>query len=160
MYILLCRALRRRQLRRHWLNLDHHPRRHRHRADIIRWWTNDSEKVSVAARTDPDSQKYREQFPVALDIKVLEVIKMRWFGDKPLGRLVVHVKARDPVKWGVILRNSWHLIIRPLVWRTARSNAAAGMQLKELLYDSGKWATTHAMRRFFFPTHLFVIFCD
>ena len=85
--------------------------------------------------------------PYGKDIKkVLEVIKkMRWFGDEPLGPLGVHVKARDPAKWGEILRNQLSSYLTAFAVTDARDR----IQLKKLLYDSGKWVATLAMRRFF-----------
>lgn len=74
--------------------------------------------------------------PYGKDIKkVLEAIKtMRWFGDEPLGPLGVHVKARDPVKWGEILRNQLSSYLTAFAVTDARDR----IQLKKLLYDSGK----------------------
>jgi chromosome segregation ATPase len=74
--------------------------------------------------------------PYGKDIKkVLEAIKkMRWYGDEPLGPLGVHVKARDPAKWGEILRNQLSSYLTAFAVTDARDR----MQLKKLLYDSGK----------------------
>jgi chromosome segregation ATPase len=74
--------------------------------------------------------------PYGKDIKkVLEVIKKtRWFGDEPLGPLGVHVKARDPEKWGEILRNQLSSYLTAFAVTDARDR----VQLKKLLHDSGK----------------------
>ena len=74
--------------------------------------------------------------PYGKDIKrVLETIKkMRWYGDEPLGPLGVHVKARDPAKWGELLRNQLSSFLTAFAVTDARDR----MQLKKLLYDSGK----------------------
>ena len=74
--------------------------------------------------------------PYGNDIKkVLEAIKkMRWYGDEPLGPLGVHVKAKDPAKWGEILRNQLSSYLTAFAVTDARDR----MQLKKLLYDSGK----------------------
>ena len=84
--------------------------------------------------------------PYGKDIKkVLEAIKkMRWFGDEPLGPLGVHVKARDPAKWGEILRNQLLSYLTAFAVTDARDR----IQLKKLLFDSGKWVATLAMRHF------------
>ena len=67
--------------------------------------------------------------------KVLEVIKKtRWFGDEPLGPLGVHVKARDPAKWGEILRNQLTSYLTAFAVTDARDRT----QLKKLLHESGK----------------------
>ena len=67
--------------------------------------------------------------------KVLEHIKkMRWIGDEPLGPLGVHVKARDPAKWGEILRNQLSSYLTAFAVTDARDR----LQLKRLLLDSGK----------------------
>jgi chromosome segregation ATPase len=85
--------------------------------------------------------------PYGKDIKkVLEVIKkMRWFGDEPLGPLGVHVKAKDPAKWGGILRNQLSSFLTAFAVTDARDR----IQLKKLFHDSGKWVATPT-RRFFF----------
>ena len=90
--------------------------------------------------------------PYGKDIKkVLEVIKkMRWFGDEPLGPLGVHVKAKDPAKWGEILRNQLKSFLTAFAVTDARDRA----QLKKLLYESGKWVATLSMRRFLYLTSL------
>ena len=74
--------------------------------------------------------------PYGKDIKkVLEAIKkMRWFGEEPLGPLGVHVKARDPVRWGEILRNQLSSYLTAFAVTDARDR----VQLKKLLYESGK----------------------
>ena len=75
--------------------------------------------------------------PYGKDIKkVLEIIKKtRWFGDEPLGPLGVHVKARDPAKWGEILRNQLTSYLTAFAVTDARDR----IQLKKLLHESGKW---------------------
>ena len=74
--------------------------------------------------------------PYGKDIKkVLEVIKkMRWFGDQPLGPLGIHVKAKDPVKWGEILRSQMAAYLTAFAVTDARDRA----QLKKLFVESGK----------------------
>jgi structural maintenance of chromosomes protein 6 len=85
--------------------------------------------------------------PYGKDIKkVLEVIKkMRWFGDVPLGPLGVHVKAKDPARWGEILRNQLTAYLTAFAVTDARDR----VQLKKLFLESGKWVATSFMRRFF-----------
>ena len=89
--------------------------------------------------------------PYGKDIKkVLEAIKKtRWFGEEPLGPLGVHVKARDPAKWGEILRNQLSSYLTAFAVTDARDR----IQLKKLLHDSGKWVSNLTMRHFL--THLF-----
>lgn len=91
--------------------------------------------------------------PYGKDIKrVLENIKkMRWFGDEPLGPLGVHVKAKDPAKWGEILRNQLSSYLTAFAVTDARDR----VQLKKLLHDSGKRVTILVIRRL---THLFLLF--
>ena len=74
--------------------------------------------------------------PYGKNIKnVLEVVKKtRWFGDEPLGPLGVHVKARDPAKWGEILRNQLASYLTAFAVTDARDRA----QLKKILHESGK----------------------
>ena len=74
--------------------------------------------------------------PYGKDIKkVLETIKkMRWFGEEPLGPLGVHVKARDPMRWGEILRNQLSSYLTAFAVTDARDR----VQLKKLLHESGK----------------------
>ncbi|TFK33017.1 P-loop containing nucleoside triphosphate hydrolase protein [Crucibulum laeve] len=72
--------------------------------------------------------------PYGRDIKrVLETIdKMRWAGDKPLGPLGVHVKAKDPKTWGEVLRNQLGGYLTAFAVTDARDQK----QLKKLLVDS------------------------
>ena len=74
--------------------------------------------------------------PYGKDLKkVLENIKkMRWSGDEPLGPLGVHVKAKDPAKWGEILRSQLSAHLTAFAVTDARDR----LQLKKLLCDSGK----------------------
>ena len=67
--------------------------------------------------------------------KVIEAIKKaRWEGDEPLGPLGIHVKARDPAKWGEILRNQLSHYLTAFAVTDARDRGL----LKKLLHDSGK----------------------
>ena len=90
--------------------------------------------------------------PYGKDIKrVLENIKkMRWVGDEPLGPLGVYVKAKNPAKWGEILRNQ----LSSYLTAFAVTDAQDRIQLKKLLLESGKRVVIVAMRRL---THPFVI---
>ena len=103
--------------------------------------------------------------PYGRDIKkVLEAIKkMRWYGDEPLGPLGVNVKAKDPAKWGEILRNQLSSYLTAFAVTDARDR----MQLKKLLHDSGKWVgylllcdicSAHPLRDIFSGQLLIVIY--
>jgi hypothetical protein len=74
--------------------------------------------------------------PYGKNIKqVLEKIKtMRWAGDMPLGPLGLYVKAKDPNRWGEILRNQ----IGNYLVAFAVTDARDRQQLKNLLVQSGK----------------------
>jgi structural maintenance of chromosomes protein 6 len=68
--------------------------------------------------------------------QVLEKIQtMRWAGDKPLGPLGLYVKAKDPNRWGEILRNQLGNYLTAFAVTDARDR----QQLKSLLVQSGKW---------------------
>ena len=90
------------------------------------------EQMILAAK----SRENDALIPYGKDIKkVLEAIKkMRWFGEEPLGPLGVHVKARDPARWGEILRNQLSSFLTAFAVTDARDR----IQLKKLLHDSGK----------------------
>ena len=67
--------------------------------------------------------------------QVLEKIQtMRWVGDKPLGPLGLYVKAKDPNRWGEILRNQLGKFLIAFAVTDARDR----QQLKNLLVQSGK----------------------
>lgn len=67
--------------------------------------------------------------------QVLEKIQtMRWAGDKPLGPLGLYVKAKDPNRWGEILRNQLGNFLTGFAVTDARDR----QQLKTLLVQSGK----------------------
>jgi chromosome segregation ATPase len=93
--------------------------------------------------------------PYGRDIKkVLEVIKkMRWFGDEPLGPLGVHVKARDPAKWGELLRNQLASYLTAFAVTDARDR----IQLKKLLHESGKRVAHLVMRYFELTSLIFIV---
>ena len=78
--------------------------------------------------------------PYGRDIKGLlnKMKSMRWAGDPPLGPLGQYVKARDPKNWGEILRN----MLGSYLLSFALTDARDRPQLKKLLMDSGKWATS------------------
>lgn len=83
--------------------------------------------------------KHREMdalAPYGKNIKQLleKIAGMRWVGDKPLGPLGVHVKARDPEKWGDLLRNQLGSYLTAFAVTDARDRNT----LKKLLVDSGK----------------------
>jgi chromosome segregation ATPase len=75
--------------------------------------------------------------PYGRDIKqVLERIRsMRWAGDPPIGPLGLHVKAKDPQKWGEILRTMLGSYLTAFALTDARDRP----QLKKLLMDTGKY---------------------
>jgi structural maintenance of chromosomes protein 6 len=62
------------------------------------------------------------------------VKRMRWHGQAPFGPLGVHVKVKDPKKWGELLRIQLgkHMITWVITDSRDRN------QLKKLLMDSGK----------------------
>ena len=67
--------------------------------------------------------------------QVLEKIQtMRWAGDKPLGPLGLYVKAKDPNRWGEVLRNQLGNYLTAFAVTDARDR----QQLKTLLVQSGK----------------------
>jgi hypothetical protein len=74
--------------------------------------------------------------PYGRNIKsILEKIDgMRWFGEKPLGPLGQHVKARDPARWGDILRSQLTSLLCAFAITDARDRAP----LKKLFIDTGK----------------------
>jgi len=67
--------------------------------------------------------------------ELLQRIKsMRWNGDVPLGPLGQFVTAKDPKRWGEILRNQ----LGGYLTAFAITDAKDRNQLKKLLQDSGK----------------------
>ncbi|KAF8645220.1 hypothetical protein AX16_008047 [Volvariella volvacea WC 439] len=62
-----------------------------------------------------------------------DIKKCRWHGDIPIGPLGVHVKAKDPQKWGDILRSQ----LRSLLTAFALTDARDRPQLKSLLERHG-----------------------
>lgn len=74
--------------------------------------------------------------PYGRNIKGLleSIAGMRWQGDKPLGPLGVHVKAREPEKWGDLLRNQLGSYLTAFAVTDARDRNT----LKKLLVESGK----------------------
>ncbi|KAF9483584.1 P-loop containing nucleoside triphosphate hydrolase protein [Pholiota conissans] len=77
--------------------------------------------------------------PYGRNIKqVLERTKtMRWAGDPPLGPLGLHVKAKDPKKWGATLRN----MLGQYLMAFALTDARDRPQLKKLLMETGNTHT-------------------
>ncbi|KAF8895600.1 hypothetical protein BD779DRAFT_1434318 [Infundibulicybe gibba] len=73
--------------------------------------------------------------PYGRDIKgVLDKIsRARWAGDMPLGPLGVHIKARDPNRWGELLRSQ----LGQFLTAFAVTDAADRKQLKQLLESTG-----------------------
>ncbi|PFH51262.1 hypothetical protein AMATHDRAFT_59575 [Amanita thiersii Skay4041] len=66
--------------------------------------------------------------------EVVERIKlMKWYGEMPIGPLGVNVRAKDPSKWGVLLRNmlAQHLTAYSV------SDARDRIALKKLLNETG-----------------------
>lgn len=74
--------------------------------------------------------------PYGRDMKtVLDKISgSRWFGDKPLGPLGLYVKAKDPKKWGGVLRNQ----LRGYLTSFALTDARDRNQLKQILDQTRK----------------------
>ncbi|TFK73649.1 P-loop containing nucleoside triphosphate hydrolase protein [Pluteus cervinus] len=87
--------------------------------------------------------------PFGRDIRgVLDAVsKMNWHGDKPLGPLGAYVKAKDPEKWGEILRNQ----LRNYLTAFALTDARDRPQLKALLERSGN----HQVQIIIFEKDLF-----
>lgn len=88
--------------------------------------------IASAKRAETDAL-----IPYGRDIKqVLERIKsMRWAGDPPIGPLGLHVKAKDPQKWGEILRT----MLGQYLMAFALTDARDRPQLKKLLMETGKY---------------------
>ena len=75
--------------------------------------------------------------PYGKNIKELleRIENTRWRGEKPLGPLGMYVKAKDPKKWGLLLRSQ----LGPLLTAFAVTDPKDRIELKNMLNQSGKY---------------------
>lgn len=92
----------------------------------------------------------RDQFvPYGHNIKAVvdEIDRARWMGEKPLGPLGRYVKAKDPQKWGDILRPQLAGILTAFVVTDSRDRNqlyAILSKYKKSVFDVHDWEThTH-----------------
>lgn len=103
----------------------------REKGGIEREITGCDNMIDSARRAETDAL-----VPYGRNIKQLvdRMRSMRWHGDPPLGPLGQYVKAKDPKKWGEILRTTLGQYLLAFALTDARDRA----QLKKMLVDSGK----------------------
>ena len=75
--------------------------------------------------------------PYGRNIKELleRIESTRWRGEKPLGPLGMYVKAKDPKKWGLLLRSQ----LGSLLTAFAVTDPKDRVELKNMLNQSGKY---------------------